>query len=544
MARHSIIPDPLTTSYQDILLYLKAKERLAALLAADRPTLLKGGLTGLEKESLRVGPDGSIAQTPHPAALGSALKHPWITTDYSEALLEFITPPLGKPAEAVRFLRELQHFVYLNIDQELLWSSSMPCVVAGEASIPIARYGMSNMGLMKTVYRRGLGYRYGRIMQVIAGAHYNYSFPEAFWPVYRQFEGDTRSLQDFISDKYFHLIRNLQRVGWLIPYLFGSSPAVCKSFLDGKPTKLAEYNGSSYYGPHATSLRMCDIGYQNTHEEEAGFKANYDSLDAYVDSLTAAISTNCPRYEKTGVKVDGEYRQLNTNILQIENEYYSSVRPKQIPEDNEMPTLALQRRGVRYVELRSLDINMFDPQGISETQCRFLETLMAFCLFQDSPVISDPGRREIDSNLNAVCYRGREPGLVLHREGEAIPLRQWAGEICAAMSAFASALDQDEPVNAYQQALQEQVEAINDPDKTPAARILEEMRENNEGYFDFARQMSLQHQQYFLEQKHTEEQFRAFTETARQSLIDQKSAEDADDISYDEFLQRYFAQTL
>ena len=525
-------------------MYLKAKQQLAALVAAGSPALLQGGLTGLEKESLRVGPDGSIAQTPHPAALGSALRHPWITTDYSEALLEFITPPLGKPAEAVGFLRDLQHFVYLNIDQELLWSSSMPCVVAGEASIPIARYGMSNMGLMKTVYRRGLGYRYGRVMQVIAGAHYNYSFPETFWPVFRQLEGDTRSLQDFISDKYFHLIRNLQRVGWLIPYLFGSSPAVCKSFLDGKATKLAEYDGSSYYGPHATSLRMCDIGYQNTHEEEAGFKANYDSLDAYVDSLTRAISTNCPRYEKTGIKVEGEYRQLNTNILQIENEYYSSVRPKQIPEDNEMPTLALRRRGVRYVELRSLDINMFDPQGISETQCRFLETLMAFCLFQDSPVISDPGRREIDSNLNAVCYRGREPGLVLHREGEAIPLRQWAGEICAAMSAFASVLDAGQPDAAYRQALQQQVEAISDPDKTPSARILEEMRENNEGYFDFARQMSLQHQQYFLEQQHTEEQFREFAATARQSLVEQKALEDSDDISFDKFLKRYFAQAL
>jgi len=525
-------------------LYFKAKQRLAALVTAGNPTLLKGGLTGLEKESLRVGPDGSIAQTPHPAALGSALKHPWITTDYSEALLEFITPPLGKPAEAVRFLRDLQHFAYLNIDRELLWSSSMPCVVEGEESIPIARYGMSNMGLMKTVYRRGLGYRYGRVMQVIAGAHYNYSFPQAFWPVFQQLEDDTQPLQDFISDKYFHLIRNLQRFGWLIPYLFGSSPAVCKSFLDGKPTKLEEYNDDSYYGPHATSLRMCDIGYQNTHEEEAGFKANYDNLDAYVDSLTAAINTSCPRYEKTGVKVDGEYRQLNTSILQIENEYYSSVRPKQIPDDNEMPTLALKRRGVRYVELRSLDINMFDPQGISAAQCRFLETLMAFCLFQDSPVISLLERKEIDRNLSAVCYRGRKPGLELQRKGEAVSLQQWAGDICTAMSAFASALDEGEADNAYQQALQQQVEAINDPEKTPAARILAKMHKHDEGYFDFARRMSLRHQQYFLEQQHTEEQFKTFAATARQSLADQKAVEDADDISFDEFLKRYFAQTL
>ena len=525
-------------------MYSHSKQELNKWIAAGKPNLLQGGLTGLEKESLRVGPYGSIAQTPHPVALGSALTHPWITTDYSEALLEFITPPLARPAEAVRYLRDLQHFVYLNIDQELLWSSSMPCVVSGEEGIPIARYGISNSGLMKTVYRRGLGYRYGRVMQVIAGAHYNYSFPQAFWPAYRQLLGDTQPLQDFISAKYFHLIRNLQRVGWLIPYLFGSSPAVCKSFLVGKSTTLEAYNDDSYFGPHATSLRMCDIGYQNTHEEDAGFKADYDSLETYVRSLTAAINTSCPRYEQIGVKVDGEYRQLNSNILQIENEYYSSVRPKQIPEDNEMPTLALQRRGVRYVELRSLDINMFDPQGISVTQCRFLETLMAFCLFQDSPVISRPERREIDSNLSMVCYRGREPGLVLQRQGKDISLRQWAGEICAAMGDFARVLDQNKPDDDYQQAVQQQTGLINDPDKTPSARILAKMAEHNEGYFSFARRMSLQHQQYFLQQEHTAEQFRAFNETARQSLADQKSIEAADDISFDEFLQRYFAQTL
>jgi len=78
-------------------LYSLANKRLSALLGSGRQSLLQGGLVGLEKESMRVGPDGSIAQTPHPAALGSALTHPFITTDYSEALLEFITPPLDSP---------------------------------------------------------------------------------------------------------------------------------------------------------------------------------------------------------------------------------------------------------------------------------------------------------------------------------------------------------------------------------------------------------------------------------------------------------------
>mgnify|MGYP001827440046 FL=1 len=526
-------------------MYSLAEKRLAALVNSGSPAAtFSGGKTGLEKESLRVGPDGSIAQTRHPAALGSALMHPWITTDYSEALLEFITPPLDSPATAVEYLRELQHFVYLQLEDELLWSSSMPCVVAGESSIPIARYGTSNAGMMKTVYRRGLGYRYGRVMQVIAGAHYNYSFPDALWPVLQDLEQDTRPLQEFVSDCYFRLIRNLQRFGWLVPYLFGASPAVCMSFLGGKPTNLLNFNDSTYYGPHATSLRMCDIGYQNTHEEEAGFKATYDNLEAYTDSLLRATETPCPRYASIGVKVNGEYRQLNANILQIENEYYSSIRPKQVPEGNEKPALALQRRGVRYVELRSLDINIFDPEGISTGQCRFLEALMALALFQDSPAISHAERREIDNNLSAVCYRGREPGLELQRNGRPVKLKHWAGELCSALTGFAGLLDSAATGTPYRDALLAQVESVNDPERTPSARILAGMREHNEGYFDYANRMSLQHQQYFLNLPYDAAQFRDHTATVQQSLTRQRAAEAADEVSFDEFLQAYFAQTL
>jgi len=524
--------------------YAHAAEKLDRLREKYPEISLAGGLTGLEKENLRVGQGGAIAQTPHPASLGSALRHPWITTDYSEALLEFITPPLSSPLDALAFLRDLQHFVYLKLDDELLWSASMPCVVEGEERIPLARYGSSNIGQMKTVYRRGLGYRYGRIMQVIAGAHYNYSFPDALWPRLQSLGLDTRPLQDYISGCYFGVIRNLQRIGWIVPYLFGSSPAVCKSFLCGKQTILDEYNENSYYGPYATSLRMCDIGYQNSHEDEIGFKARYDSIESYVDSLTMAIETNCPRYEKIGVKVDGEYRQLNSRMLQIENEYYSSVRPKQVPGINEKPVHALKRRGVRYVELRSLDINMFEPQGISATQCRFLETLMAFCLFQDSPVIDYTGRTEIDTNLDAVCYRGREPGLVLQRDGVNTSLQQWAGDLCEAMMPFADALDAAGSGRPCRNAVEEQLAAVNDPEKTHSARVLAGMREHDEGYFHFAKRMSLKHQQYFLDLPVNDTQFREFEQTVRQSIADQQAIEAADTLSFDEFLKQYFAQTL
>jgi glutamate--cysteine ligase len=505
---------------------------------------LGGGLVGIEKEGLRVGADGIIAQTPHPATLGSALRHPWITTDYSEALLELITPPLPDAQAALDFLLYLQQFVYRRIDDELLWSASMPCVIKGEAGIPIAEYGHSNSGQMKTVYRRGLGHRYGKIMQVIAGTHFNYSFPEPVWPQLQALEQDRRPLQTFISERYFGTIRNLLRIGWLVPWLFGASPAICKSFLTGVPGRLLEYNENSYYSPFATSLRMCDIGYQNSREAEVGFKASYDSLDAYVESLTRAINTPCQRYARIGVKVDGEYRQLNANMLQIENEYYSSVRPKQVPLPDEKPTHALARRGVRYIELRSLDINPFDPRGISESQCYFLETLMALCLLTDSPPFSTLERREIDANLDAVCYRGREPGLWLRRNGSEIDLRRWAGEICAGMSGIAESFDRGRQGTPFQDALREQLGAIEDPGLTLSARVLREMQDHGEGYFDFARRRSLQHRRYYMDLPEDPERTARLEQDVRQSIADQQALEASDTRSFDDFLAWYFAQTL
>jgi len=510
-----------------------------------RPEGFSGGLMGIEKENLRVGEDGAIAHTPHPVGLGSALMHPWITTDYSEALLELITPPFVGPQPALDFLAQLEQFVYSRLDSELLWSASMPCVVQGEVGIPIAQYGHSNLGMMKTVYRRGLGYRYGKVMQVIAGAHFNYSFAQDMWPVWQAVQKDTRPLQAFISDHYFRTIRNLLRYGWVVPYLFGASPAVCKSFLCGQPaTRLEVYNENSFYSPYATSLRMCDIGYQNSREAELGFKADYDSLESYVASLTRAINTPCARYSEIGVKVAGEYRQLNDNMLQIENEYYSSVRPKQLPVGNEKPTLALARRGVRYIELRSLDINPFDPRGINESQCHFLESFMLFCLLAESPPFSARERREIDANLDAVCYRGREPGLSLTHNGDALSLQHWGHEICESMAGCADLLDAHTGGTPYRDALQAQDAAIGDPDLTCSARVLAEMDKNGEGYFHFAKRMSEQHQRYFLERAPDTTQTRLFEQSVLQSLEAQQAVEQSDLQSFDEFLAEYFAQAL
>ena len=524
-------------------MYEGARQRLQRLIDLKHSHLMRNSAIGVEKESLRVNDEGGIAQTPHPHQLGSALTHPCITTDYSEALTEFITPPFHHIREVLDFLRDTQQYVYQRLDGEYFWATSMPCVVGGEASIPIAEYGSSNPGMMKHVYRLGLGYRYGRVMQVIAGVHFNYSFPPEFWPVYAEQEGNRLPLQDFISESYMGLIRNLQRFGWLVPYLFGASPAICKSFLGGMSTTLQAFDATTYYEPYATSLRMGDIGYQNNKENEYGIKANYDSLTAYIDSLTCAIQTPCPEYEKIGVVVDGKYRQLNTNILQIENEYYSTIRPKQILNGNEKPTLALKRRGVSYVELRSLDVNAFDPLGINERQLHFLECFLLFCLLQDSPVISERERKAIDENELRTAHRGREPGLKLIRDGDSITLRAWASELLEEMHGVCELLDRGSKDMPYCTALDMQRQKVEDPDLTPSARMLNEMRERGEGFYHFAKRMSEIHRHFFNNLPMSESRERYFSELATKSLEDQQAWEATDELPFADYLQRYFSQT-
>lgn len=516
--------------------------QLKALPVEAQNSLANGGAIGLEKESLRVSPDGSISQQRHPSSLGATLTHPHITTDYSEALTELITPPLATAGESLGYLSDLQKFVYDHLQDEILWSTSMPCVLDGGDKIPLAEYGSSNAGVMKTVYRRGLGHRYGRTMQVIAGVHFNFSFDESFWPLYQESLGEQGDKRSFIDQRYLGLTRNLLRFGWLIPYLFGASPAVCKSFLGGKPTLLEEYDATTYYEPYATSLRMGDIGYTNSKEKGVGIKANYNSLENYINSLTHAIETSSPIWEKIGLNAAGQYQQLNTNILQIENEYYSTVRPKQVLRGMEKPTVALRKRGIQYIELRSLDINVFHPLGVGEEQLRFLRLFMVFCLLLDSPPISKSERQEIDENIASAAHRGRDCQLELVCQGKAVKLRDWAASLCKAMDPIAAMMDQYSPSANYRQVLAEQMEVVGDADRTPSARILAEMEKNREGFFHFAQRKSLEHQAYFQDYQLTPERLAQFEREALQSKLDQTQVEASDQVDFPQFLADYFSQ--
>jgi glutamate--cysteine ligase len=521
-------------------LFRVSNTRLQRLQKDGDPRLLAGGRKGIEKECLRVTPAGGVAHTPHPRALGAALTHPSITTDYSEALLEFITPPYVRLSETLQHLADIHSFVYSKLDNELLWPTSMPCIAGGDAAVPIAEYGSSNVGRMKHVYRVGLDHRYGRIMQAIAGVHFNYSLPEAFWPMLQSLEEDGGALDGFRSRGYFGLIRNFQRHGWLIPYLFGASPALCKSFLNGRPHDFEQFDRGTLYTPYATSLRMSDIGYKN--KAQAGLRICYNSIDTYIESLNRAISTPDPTYAAIGTFVDGQWRQLNANILQIENEYYSFIRPKAITRPAERPSLALRRAGVEYVEVRALDINAYDPMGLNEAQLRFVEAFLLLCLLEDSPPISGDELREIEHNQAIVARRGREPALRLQRSGGNMLLQDWALQLCEAMSGICELLDQSMPGRPYQDALAAQIEAVRDPDRTPSARMLAEMRRREETFIAFGRRMAKENAEHFRQRPLGAARQAEFEALAASSLREQQELEADTGVSFEEYLQAYFAQ--
>ena len=515
--------------------------RVRGVQAGGQRGLLRGSFKGLEKESLRVTPDARVSQRPHPRGLGSALCHPQITTDYSEALLEFVTPAFQDSEDALARLHALHQYTARVIDDEILWATSMPCLTDGDASIPIADYGHSNIGQMKHVYRRGLDWRYGRAMQAIAGIHFNYSFSEPFLRAVQASENDRREFAAFRSDFYFRLIRNFQRYGWLVPFLMGASPAICKSFTGGQNLDFESFSPRTFYTPYGTSLRMSDIGYKNN--AQAALNISYNDLDSYVNSLRHAIETPDPEYARIGTRVAGEWRQLNSNVLQIENEYYSFVRPKAAARSGEQPTCALRRAGVEYVEIRALDLDPFSPIGITHDQTDFLEILLLFCLLSDSPAIDAAEQSRINANQGLVARAGRDPELKLHRaDGERVGLRDWAREIFDGMAGPAELLDEVHDQHHYRQVLSRYRERIDDASLTPSARVLEVMDRNHEEFVEFGLRVSADHADTLRCQPLDPTMAAALEEEAAESLAEPARLEAMDEPPFETFLAAYFAQ--
>jgi glutamate--cysteine ligase len=494
---------------------------------------------GLEKEGLRVDLDQELAQTPHPEALGSALTHEHITTDYSEALLEFITPVFEQSSDALQFLADLHRYTYQNLDEELIWPASMPCHLLNESAIPIAHYGDSNVGKMKYIYRVGLENRYGKMMQTIAGIHYNVSMPTAFWPLLQRYSKNTGSLQEFRSASYFSLIRNFRRYSWLLMYLFGASPALCGSFLKGKQHTLETLSEGTLYLPYATSLRMSDLGYSN--KAQADLNICFNHLATYASSLNRAIRTPYTPYEKLGVKVNGEYKQLNANVLQIENEYYSDIRPKRVTQSGEKPVHALIARGVEYIEVRNTDINPFLPLGMDQCQADFLDAFLLTCLLMEEREISTEECEQISENHQRVVTRGREPGLTLIKDDQHISLHQWGSDLLSEIQQTAVLFDEANGCTRYSASVQAQQKKLDDPELTPSAQVLNAMRTQNLSHGEFVMQQAKLHRETLLSTPIDQAMQIKLAAMRGNSLQQQQDIEAADQKDFDSYLTEYMA---
>ncbi|WP_317932519.1 glutamate--cysteine ligase [Halioxenophilus sp. WMMB6] len=516
---------------------------LADLSLPENAPLVCGMMRGVEKESLRVSGLGALAHTPHPKALGSALTHGQITTDFSEALMEFITPPSHQVDAVIDQLAAIHQFTHLHLADEHLWPNSMPCMLGEDDSIPVAQYGSSNVGQMKTIYRLGLSQRYGRKMQTIAGIHYNFSLPSPFWAHLHSQALSNLDMQQFRTVRYFDLIRNFRRYYWLLIYLFGASPAVCGCFVSDRDHKLQRWNesGRTLYLPYATSLRMGDLGYQSNAQKS--LVIDYNQLGSYLRTLCSAISTPYPEYAELGtLGADGKPSQLNTSLLQIENEFYSAIRPKRTARYGETALTALCYRGVEYIEVRCVDLNPYEPLGISREQMLLLDIFLLYCCLQPSPRTFEKEFRAVQENQLRTVNRGREPGLKLVTTDGEKPLQQWGLELMDAMLPVAELLDSACGNQGYGAALALFRTYLVDPELTPSARLLHDMREQKLEFLELTLAMAKQHSRHFQSQPQDSELLAQMAAIAEQSLAEQADIESKDDLTFEQYLRNYYAQ--
>ena len=497
-------------------------DRLRAL----QPERLRAMRRGIEKESLRALPGGGLALTPHPAALGSALTHPHITTDYSESQLELITGVHASADACLAELTEIHQATYRAIGDEQLWVGSMPCGLPTDETIPLGMYGSSNVGRAKSVYRMGLGHRYGRRMQMISGIHYNWSMP------------------GLGNGEHFALIRNFRRHAFVLLYLFGASPAVCGDFVAGRPHELQPLPGGktgTLHMPHGTSLRMGRLGYQS--DAQASLAVSYNSLDSYANSLHEALTQPYPAYQSVGIRnPGGDYNQLSTTLLQIENEFYGLIRPKRVIHPGERPLHALLERGVEYIEVRCMDLDPFEPVGIHADTTRFIDIFLLHCLLADSPPDTPAEIAALGRNQHRAAARGREPGLLLEREGREVLLTDWAAELLEACGPIAATLDAAFGGERYQQALAEARSLLLRPDALPSARVLAAMLDGFDGsYPRFIRHHSAATREQILTLPWTAQQAARYAAMAAASVAEQQRIDSLDSMLFEQYRVAYLS---
>lgn len=524
-----------------LLNQLKSNLNLAETLDALTPALTQefvNGITrGIEKENLRVEKNGQLAQTPHPSSLGKALTNPTVTLDFSDALIEMITPPLQGYDNLNRYLLTLNRFILDHISPESLWPLSMPPEINDQLEVSIADFGQSNVAQMKHIYRLGLWHRYGRIMQAIAGIHYNISFPASLFETLQTLWNKTDfSTSQFQSYVYMKLVRNFYRYAWLLPYLFGASPVCAKTSVGAKVDYLQALDEHNMLAPFGTSLRMSDLGYHNS--AQAGLSIDLNSVNAYSRSLFQATRAPSDKFKKIAVKEGEQYQQLNQNILQIENEYYSFIRPKATLVSGEPPSISLCCNGVDYIEIRLLDLNPLLPLGIDASTQEFMDAFLLFCMVTDDYTTDMNSMDVARRNFQTVCTRGREPNFQL---ADGTDFKAAASELLDQVQQVAGALDQQQTKPIFSAAVNEQVNKINDISLTPSAQLLAQFKTSGLSYDEFCLQLIEQSATVVKAADFDTELYQSFADDVHASL-EKWEKQEALPQDFDVFLEDYMTK--
>lgn len=405
---------------------------------------------GVEREALRVNDDGTLATTKHPKIFGDKLKHPYVTTDFSESQVELITPCFKTPKEVHSFLNSLYDITVLHIGNEVLWPQSTPCKIP--ENVPIAEYGQDEMGQMARSYRESLREKYGSKKQLLCGIHYNFSFSEPFIQKLSQEMQSELTYKDFKSQIYLKMIRNFLTHRWLIIYLLGATPVVHESIFDEvqsltalKDRRLdARIDKESYTSPGMISYRNSDNGYKNSQE----LYPDYSSVEAYIESIEKLI---------------------DEGVIQGHSELYSQIRPKAKQKQNFLQSL--KDEGIQYIEIRNIDNNPFDKAGISTSDLEFLHLFMLYLLIKEEETGNEYWQEEGNANQRIIAKRGLIE-TPLWRNSKAISKTEWALEILEEIQMINQELQLDKSA-----LIEEMMERVNDPNKTHAARLIKRYKE-------------------------------------------------------------------
>ena len=496
---------------------------------------------GIEKESLRISNSGKLSNKPHPKSLGSALTNPYITTDFSEALLELITPTFNDAQSCLDFLSDLHAFVYNNIEEEILWPCSMPCPIDNEEEIPIGNYGMSNSGMIKTIYRKGLSERYGSLMQTIAGLHYNFSFSDKFFNILLSLE-ESKDEKELKNEIYLHIARNFKRFGWLYFFLYGASPAICDSFVKKGNHDFESLPGGGLYKPNSTSLRMGDLGYISKAQDDLNI--SYNTLDDYCLDLENALTTPYKAYQDIGEFINDKRVQLNTSVIQIENEYYSTIRPKRVCPTGERPVNVLRAKGIEYLELRCVDLDPFSPVGVRREQLDFMDTLLMYCLLKESPPIDRDEAETIKNNHEKVINNGRDLSQILNLNGHEGAALDFTEEILSELKAISLTLGESifkGDKNLWMESVDLQIKKVKNIDETLSGKVLNDLLTKNMSFKEFGLKLANEHSQYFKTGQRYENLF--FEEATKVSWQKQEEIDSQNEPDFESFLKEYFGQT-